>query len=295
MREINLDRLRTLLAVAELGSFAQAARALHLAPPTVTQHVAELEARFGVALLLRGRRVVPTSAGQVLAARARRLLADLDELVADVRLHAKGQRGRVRLGASTGAIAHLLPPALRELARDHAGIDLQVSVTTSAETLARLAAGTLDLGHRRAAAAAAGGGAHPGLAPRPGAGGGAGRLACAPARLTPAWLAGAAAAAERRQHPSVAPDRRLVRARRAAADAAHRAELQRRDPQPGGRGLGRFAAAAGGRGRGGRPAHRLPRAAAGAVAPAGPGLARRRRRGRDPAGHRGAEGAAGGA
>jgi DNA-binding transcriptional LysR family regulator len=146
MREINLDRLRTLLAVAELGSFAQAARALHLAPPTVTQHVAELETRFGVALLLRGRRVAATSAGQVLVARARRLLADLDELVADVRLHAKGQRGRVRLGASTGAIAHLLPPALRELARDHAGIDLQVSVTTSAETLARLAAGTLDLG-----------------------------------------------------------------------------------------------------------------------------------------------------
>jgi len=146
MREINLDRLRTLLAVAELGSFAQAARALHLAPPTVTQHVAELEARFGVALLLRGRRVAPTSAGQVLAARARRLLADLDELVADVRLHAKGQRGRVRLGASTGAIAHLLPPVLRELARGHAGIDLQVSVATSAETLARLAAGTLDLG-----------------------------------------------------------------------------------------------------------------------------------------------------
>ena len=130
MREINLDRLRTLLAVAELGSFAQAARVLHLAPPTVTQHVAELEARFGVALLLRGRQVAPTSAGQVLAARARRLLADLDELVADVQLHAKGQRGRVRLGASTGVIAHLLPPALRELARAHAGIDLQVSVAT---------------------------------------------------------------------------------------------------------------------------------------------------------------------
>ena len=146
MREINLDRLRTLLAVADLGSFAQAARALHLAPPTVTQHVAELEVRFGVALLLRGARVVPTSAGQVLAERARRLLADLDELVADVRLHAKGQRGRVRLGASTGAIAHLLPPVLAELAREHAGIDLQVSVATSAETLARLAAGTLDLG-----------------------------------------------------------------------------------------------------------------------------------------------------
>ena len=146
MREINLDRLRTLLAVAELGSFAQAARALHLAPPTVTQHVAELEARFGVALLLRGRRVAPTSAGQVLAARARRLLADLDELVADVQPACQGaarprparrQHRRHRPSAAARA---------GELARDHAGIDLQVSVTTSAEALARLAAGTLDLG-----------------------------------------------------------------------------------------------------------------------------------------------------
>jgi DNA-binding transcriptional LysR family regulator len=45
MREINLDRLRTLLTVADLGSFAAAAKALHLAPPTVTLHVA-LEARL---------------------------------------------------------------------------------------------------------------------------------------------------------------------------------------------------------------------------------------------------------
>ncbi|MFN0184175.1 MAG: LysR family transcriptional regulator [Aquabacterium sp.] len=146
MREINLDRLRTLLAVADLGSFAQASRALHLAPPTVTQHVAELEARLGTPLLLRGRRSTPTGAGRVLVERARRLLADLDELVEDVRLHAQGRRGRVRLGASTGAVAHWVPQALQRLGRDHAGIDVQVQVATSADTMARLAGGTLDLG-----------------------------------------------------------------------------------------------------------------------------------------------------
>ena len=147
MREINLDRLRTVLAVAQLGSFAAAARALHLAPPTVTLHVAELESRLGTPLLLRGRqRVTPTAAGRVLVERGAALLADLDELVAEVQLHAKGRRGRVRIGASTGAIAHRLPQALHALGADAAGIDVQVSVTTSAEALARIAAGTLDIG-----------------------------------------------------------------------------------------------------------------------------------------------------
>ena len=147
MREINLDRLRTLLAVADLGSFAAAAKVLHLAPPTVTLHVAELESRLGARLLVRGqRRVVPTGVGQSLIDRARRLLADADDALQAVRQQVAGQRGRVRVGASTGAIAHLLPQALQQLQAHHAGIDVQVAVLTSAETLSRLADGTLDVG-----------------------------------------------------------------------------------------------------------------------------------------------------
>jgi len=51
----------------------------------------------------------------------------------------------VRVGASTGAIAHLLPPALERLARDHPGVDVNVQVLTSDESMAGLAAGRLDL------------------------------------------------------------------------------------------------------------------------------------------------------
>lgn len=147
MRELNLDRLRTLVAIADHGSFAEAARTLHLAPPTISLHVADLEERVGASLLSRTRgRVRPTTIGETLIARARRLLADAEQALEDVQRQVQGLAGRVRLGASTGAIAHLLPQALEVLGQDHPGIDVQVEVLTSQDTLARIAEGTLDVG-----------------------------------------------------------------------------------------------------------------------------------------------------
>ena len=147
MREINLDRLRTLLAVADLGSFAAAAKALHLAPPTVTLHVAQLEARLGARLLHRAPAgVSATSAGSLLIDKARRLLAEADDLLQAVQHQIAARGGRVRLGASTGALAHLLPQALAALAQRHPEIDIRVAVMTSEEALARLATGQLDIG-----------------------------------------------------------------------------------------------------------------------------------------------------
>lgn len=147
MRELNLDRLRTLLAVADLGSFAAAARALHLAPPTVTLHVAQLESRLGTRLLHRAPAgVSATTAGALLIDKARRLLAESDDLLQAVQRQVAQRGGRVRLGASTGALAHLLPQALEALAAHHPEIDVRVSVVTSEEALARLAAGSLDIG-----------------------------------------------------------------------------------------------------------------------------------------------------
>ena len=147
MRELNLDQLRTLVTIAELGSFAAAARALHLAAPTISLHVSELESRLGAALLLRQRqRVVPTGLGQTLVERARRLLVDVDATLEAVARQVEGRAGRVRLGASTGALAWLLPPALETMAREHPGIDVQVAVLTSHDAVSRVREGTLDIG-----------------------------------------------------------------------------------------------------------------------------------------------------
>jgi len=147
MREISLDRLRTLVAIADLGSFAEAARVLNLSPPTVSLHIADLESRVGGKLLSRTRgRVQPSAIGETLVERARRLLADAEQALEDVQRQVQGLSGRVRLGASTGAIAQLMPQALEILSQRHPAIDVQVAVLTSQETLKKLAEGSLEIG-----------------------------------------------------------------------------------------------------------------------------------------------------
>jgi len=139
MRELSLDRLRTLLAVTDRGSFADAARALHLAPPTVSLHIAELEDRIGAPLLSRKRgQVKPSAIGEVLVERARRLLADAEQALDDIQRQVQGLEGRVRVGASTGVIAYLLPQALEALRQRNPAIDVQLAVLTSHQTLSRL-------------------------------------------------------------------------------------------------------------------------------------------------------------
>ena len=147
MRALNLDQLQTLVTIADLGSFAAAARALHLAPPTISLHISELESRLDAPLLVRGRsQVVPTGIGLALIERSRRLLADAQQAVEEVSRQRQGQSGRVRLGASTGVLAQLLPQTLEVLGRQHPGIDVQVAVLTSQETIKSLQAGRLDIG-----------------------------------------------------------------------------------------------------------------------------------------------------
>lgn len=147
MRQLNLDQLRTLVAIADLGTFSAAARALHLAQPTVSLHVSELESRLGAQLLVRGaRRITPTVAGAALVDRARRLLRDADDAVDVVRRQIEGRIGRVRLGTSTGVVVELLPQVLEALEKDHPGIDVEVNILGSNEMMSRLAMGTLDIG-----------------------------------------------------------------------------------------------------------------------------------------------------
>ena len=147
MRQLNLDQVRTLIAIADLGTFSAAGQALHLAQPTVSLHVSELESRLNLPLLVREpRRVRPTPAGQELVERGRRLLRDLDEAIEAVQRRHDGLEGVVRLGvSSTSVVVDLLPPVFDALVQRFPSIEVVPSFIGSDDSVTGLLAGTVDL------------------------------------------------------------------------------------------------------------------------------------------------------
>lgn len=147
MRNFNLDQLQTLIAIADLGTLAAAAQALHLAPPTVSLHVRELELRLGTKLLNRGRRQASlTLAGVALVEGGRQLLANAEDLGDQVRRRIDGKEGIVRVATSAGVNSQLLPAVLARLAERSAGVDIKLKIMSSAEAMIRLQSGSIDIG-----------------------------------------------------------------------------------------------------------------------------------------------------
>ena len=147
MRNLNLDQLQTLIAIADLGTFAAAAQALHLAPPTISLHIKELESRMDAVLLVRGRRQAElTPVGAVLVEEGRKLLAASDDLIDLVQRRASGREGVVRVGVSAGVSTRLLPMMLEMLSRENPGVEVKLEAVGSAEAMQRLKAATLDIG-----------------------------------------------------------------------------------------------------------------------------------------------------
>ena len=146
MRNLNLDQLQTLIAIADLGTFAAAAQALHLAAPTVSLHIKELESRMDAQLLVRGRKQTAlTAAGQVLVEHGRKLLQASDDLVERVQRRASGREGLVRVGVSAGVSTWLLPLMLNALQQRSPGVEVRLEAVGSAESMQLLTAGALDV------------------------------------------------------------------------------------------------------------------------------------------------------
>lgn len=144
-RHLTLHQLRVFHAVASHGSFARAAEALHLAPPTLSLQVKQLAETVGQPLFEHiGRRIYLTAAGRLLAEAAGDIEERLRRLAEDVAALQGIEKGSVRLAILT-TVKYVVPKLLGGFAAAHPGIDVAMVVGNRDALLQRLAANQDDL------------------------------------------------------------------------------------------------------------------------------------------------------
>ncbi|MBV8211382.1 MAG: LysR family transcriptional regulator [Burkholderiaceae bacterium] len=144
MRSLDLDFLRSFVAVADHGGFAAAAEQVHRTQSAVTQQMARLEEKLGVVLFRKvGRSKQLTEHGVRLLNYARRLLALNDEAVES--LAAPDLRGPLRLGSIYDATEYLLPPLLARFNMLYPNLQIEVHVDRSAHLMPALKRGDIEI------------------------------------------------------------------------------------------------------------------------------------------------------
>jgi DNA-binding transcriptional LysR family regulator len=141
---MELKHLQALLGIADTGSFSAAAASIGTVQSNVSAHVARLEGELDVQLVDRASGRL-TEEGDVVVERARRVMNELEAMVADVTALRAEVVGTVRLGM-IGTTGRWLIPQLFDLLRvRHPHIHLNVAEGSSVQLEQQLASGQLDL------------------------------------------------------------------------------------------------------------------------------------------------------
>lgn len=142
----DLDALRILLLVGELGSLGRAAHAEGIAQPSATARLAGLERRLGMALVDRSPRgSTLTEEGRIVSDWARDVLTAADTLLTGAQA-LRSRNAQLRVAASQTIAECLAPEWLREFAVRESGVAVGLHVANSAHVLAAVADGTAQLG-----------------------------------------------------------------------------------------------------------------------------------------------------
>jgi DNA-binding transcriptional LysR family regulator len=144
--QMNFRQLRTFVAIADAGGFANARGWLHLSQPAATRQIQALEREFGVPLFDRvGRRLRLTSEGHDLLHRSRQLLQNADALGERARELKGGQTGTLWVGASTQHIETVLADFLPRYRRGHPHVSVHLVEDGGARQPDRLEQGDVHL------------------------------------------------------------------------------------------------------------------------------------------------------
>ena len=126
---MKLDRVSAFVAVADSGSISAAAQRLGLSKSVVSERLAELERDLGASLIQRTtRKMSLTEDGSAFLQRARRIIRDLDEAVAELAERRGSLVGRLRLSAPVSFGSLHLGPAVYPFLRDNPGLQLTLEL-----------------------------------------------------------------------------------------------------------------------------------------------------------------------
>ncbi len=143
----SVRQLRAFMAIHEAGSLSGAAERLALTQPAVTLLLRELEAKLGVRLFDRTTRTLhATEAAAEAYAYAVRVLGELQDMTQSLSGLASGQRGRIRIAATSTLAQTLLPPVIREFADRWPGVRVAVDDCSPGEFVELIASGRVTLG-----------------------------------------------------------------------------------------------------------------------------------------------------
>ena len=142
---MDIRAMQYYLAVVREGTISAAAKALHVAQPSLSRQMKELEEELGVTLFIRGnRKIALTEEGMVLRKRAEemvRLLQVTEDEIAQVKNHVSGS---VRIGAGESLSFHYLSRAAAVLAEKHPDIRFHITSGDTQDLMDELDNGLID-------------------------------------------------------------------------------------------------------------------------------------------------------
>jgi DNA-binding transcriptional LysR family regulator len=139
--------LRYFLEVVRCGSISKASQRLNVATSAISRQIADLEEGLDTVLFeRRPRGMVPSAAGEVLAAHARQSSLEADRVVADILALQGLRRGRVSIASSEGFAIEFLPQVIAGFQQTYPEILFQLSVSAPAEVPRRVLDGDADIG-----------------------------------------------------------------------------------------------------------------------------------------------------
>lgn len=140
-----LRQLQYLIAVAEEGHFGRAAQKCFVTQSTLSAGIQELEAILGITVIERTkRRVAITPLGQELVDRARRVLAEVEDMTVTAKASTRPLTGLLRLGAIPTIGPYVLPRVLPPLRDAYPELRLFLCEERTARLIDQLAGGDLD-------------------------------------------------------------------------------------------------------------------------------------------------------